>query len=193
MSTLQFQGKNLTSLKMKIPVDGNFGKVLKTFNELGYPAAPVDAERINFAVLELVSNSLRAHREKNIADPVLVELNCTPDSLHITIRDSGRGFDPSVLPYNIDEDVNNIDLMSSRFAAYREQYQNSRFGMGFIATRRIFPHFKLYFIDTGLQPCEWPDQNLHGTVVELALPFNPGLAEEPDAMEELTGQEAEAS
>jgi len=173
VGAIGFRGRTLNSLRFRVPPNGNFGVVLRTINELAYPPTAVPAEQINFAVLELVSNSLRAHREKAVADPVLVEISGADSQLLIRIIDRGGGFDLSRLPYRFDEDVSHIDLMSENFVAYRASYDNSRFGMGLVATRRVFPGFRLYFVDQAMQPCRWPSKFIVGTVVELPIPLEP--------------------
>lgn len=178
MSGIIFRGKPLSSVRFKIPPQGNFGTVLRTFNNLEYPVRHVSAEQINFAILELLSNSLRAHREKAVEDPILVEMYTNDERFLVRIIDRGGGFDPARLPYDFEQDVESINLMSEAFIQYRESYENSRFGMGFIATRRVFPGFKLYFYNKHMKPCRWPDRHLVGTVVELNIPFEgPGMAQ----------------
>jgi len=173
-----FRGKPLSSVRFKIPPAGSFGTVLRTFNNLEYPVRNISFEQINFAILELLSNSLRAHREKAVEEPVLIEMYTNAERFLVRIIDRGGGFDPAKLPYQFDQDVESINLMSEAFTKYRETYDNSRFGMGFIATRRVFPGFKLYFYNKNLKPCQWPDKQLVGTIVELNIPFeNPGQAE----------------
>lgn len=168
---MRFRGKTLNSVRFRIPPDGNFGEVLSTFNQLQYPHTGVASEQITFAILELLSNSLRAHRDRAVNQPVLVELYVAQRGLLVKIIDRGGGFDPQALPYDLMADVHRVNLMSAAFEEYRRRFDNSRFGMGLIATRKVFPGFKLYFVDDSMQTQSWPSAGIVGTVVELHIPI----------------------
>lgn len=150
---------------------------MESFAEIAYPPLPVKGELVSYALLELVSNSLRAHRERGVGEPVRVGIEARDKELSVTILDAGRGFDPSRLPYKLDEPVDRIDLMGAAFAAYRERYGGSRFGMGIYVAKTVFPRFQLSFVDRENKPCPWYSGAVRGTRIDLGLPIlSPGLA-----------------
>ena len=166
-----FRGEKKLALRFLIEVNSPFPEIHKTFTELRYTEDGGADEQIAFALLELVSNSIRAHEEKGIREPVVVELRSTDHRLTVLVLDRGGGFDVSLLPYSLDEPVPPMDLLSSRFIEYRERYDNKRFGMGLIAVRRVFPEFSLYFVDEERNRVQWPSPRITGTAIDLKLPL----------------------
>jgi serine/threonine-protein kinase RsbW len=58
---------------------------------------PEEAVFVGVALREAVVNAFRHGRSPN-GDPTRIGLHLTPDSLVITVRDRGPGFDPSCVP-----------------------------------------------------------------------------------------------
>jgi anti-sigma regulatory factor (Ser/Thr protein kinase) len=170
----------MKSLSLSFSPEGEFRTVVDTFGEIGYPSLPVNSELISFALLELVSNSIRAHRERNVADPVAVRLEAADEEFRATVLDAGRGFDPGRLPYDLFAPVAEVDIMSDDFASYRDKNGGSRFGMGLYVAKKTFPRFSLQFVDSQEQPCPWFSGAVKGTRIELGLP----LVHEAEAIEE---------
>jgi len=56
---------------MNISGDAPFHEILKQVNGLTIPESPHDDEHTRYAMLELINNSLRAHREKGIKNSIL--------------------------------------------------------------------------------------------------------------------------
>ncbi len=166
-----FREENSKKLRFKVPAQGNFAEVLKAFNDIKYPPTGVADEQLTFVILELLSNAMRAHREKDVREPIIAEMVSTGEQLLIIISDRGGGFDPARLPYKIEQDVTSIDIMSDAFVKYREEYSNSRFGMGLVATRKVFPLFKLAFIDESANEHAWPSDKIVGTMITLGIPL----------------------
>jgi anti-sigma regulatory factor (Ser/Thr protein kinase) len=187
-SYIAFRSRSLKSLCLSFPPEGEFRAVVDTFGEIGYPSLPVNSELISFALLELVSNSIRAHRERKVADPVAVRLEAADEEFRATVLDAGRGFDPSRLPYDLFAPASDVDIMSDSFAAYREEHGGSRFGMGLYVAKKTFSRFSLQFVDAQEQPCPWFSGAVRGTRIELGLPF----ASIPDPVGEAKSEEVEA-
>lgn len=144
---------------------------MDNFAEIGYPSLPVNPELVSFAILELVSNSIRAHREKGVTEPVKVDLCTEAGQFRATVKDSGRGFDPSLLPYDINSKPEDVDVMSDEFSTYRQRHAGSRFGMGIYVAKKTFRDFRLSFVDSSSRPCPWFSGKVRGTVIELGLPL----------------------
>ncbi len=170
---MNFTFRNETSkkLRFKVPAQGNFAEVLNAFSDIKFPPTGVADGQITFVILELLSNAMRAHREIGMMEPIIAEMTSTNGLVRITISDKGGGFDPATLPYKIEQEVTSIDIMSDSFTKYREQYDNARFGMGLVATRKVFPLFKLAFIDEKAEEHAWPSEKIVGTMVTLGIPL----------------------
>ncbi len=178
------------SLLLSFPPDGKFRDIVDNFAEIGYPALMVNPEIVSFALLELVSNSIRAHREKGVADAVNVRISTDGEEFHVTVQDSGRGFDPGLLPYDIGAPAEGIDVMSDPFCSYRELHNGSRFGMGLYVAKKTFPKFSLFFVDSLEHPCPWFSGKVKGTRIDLGIPLMKGGsgvadADEVEALESL--------
>lgn len=171
MAAIVFRDAQKTALRFLIKPSTPFQVILKSFSELHYPDSAIDDEQITFAILELVSNSIRAHQERKTEESVIVEFHCEPDTLKVGIRDAGGGFDPSGLPYSFDEPVSSLDMMSPAFISYRERHDFQRFGMGLVAVRKVFPRFRLAFVDGEMNPVDWPSAVIVGTRIDLELPL----------------------
>jgi LytS/YehU family sensor histidine kinase len=175
MPNIVYRDAQKTAIRFLIRPSTPFQEILKSFSEIHFPDTEIADEQICFAILELVSNSIRAHMERKSEESVIVEFRCEEATLKVGIQDSGGGFDPKGLPYSFDEPVTSLDLMSPAFVSYRERHDFQRFGMGLVAVRKIFPRFKLAFIDNELKPVDWPSNLIVGTRIDLELPL--GLTE----------------
>ena len=124
---------------------------------------------IKYAVLELISNSIRAHRKKKIDDPVCITFEENNSTLNVEIRDKGGGFDPRILPYNIEEPVDRIDFQSDAFTQYQKDHNYKRYGMGILLARKVFPVFAICFYNRTGEDSSWEEGNIVGTVVRISL------------------------
>jgi anti-sigma regulatory factor (Ser/Thr protein kinase) len=170
-SYIVFRSRSVKSLSLSFSPAAEFRSVVDTFGEIEYPRLPVNSDLVSFALLELVSNSIRAHREQRVTEPVAVTLNAAGEEFHVVVLDSGRGFDPSRLPYDLAAPVTDVDIMGDAFAAYRDVHGGSRFGMGLYVAKKTFPRFSLEFVDAHEQPCPWFSGAIKGTRIELGLPL----------------------
>jgi len=164
-----FNKKPYRKVNLKINSNADFNKLLSVLNTIEIPGVPVQSEHITYAVLELLNNSIRAHREKKVNKDIRTEFSVEDRSLNIFIQDWGGGFDPSQLPYDIQKDPEEIDMHGDVFQEYREQHGYKRFGIGMLIVKKTFDHFKMYFIDENLNPVTWESGRTSGTCFELGL------------------------
>lgn len=174
-SYIVYRSQKLTSLHLHFSPDIEFRVIVDNLGEIFWPPLPVNPELVTFAILELVSNSIRAHREKGVTEPVRVELKAESGELSACVLDAGRGFDPSLLPYDINAGVESINVMSEEFSHYRDNHQGKRFGMGLYVARKTFKRFSLDFVDSQERSCPWYSGKVKGTRIELVLPITEGL------------------
>ena len=160
---IQFGKKRVRELRFKILPHCKIHQIVPVLNTISF-LPPLDRENyISYALLELINNSLRAHREKGIEEPILVKLRAEPSKLQIEVKDRGGGFDPGKLPYNIFEETYPENFNTDPFLQYRRIHQNKRFGMGLLIAKRVFHHFTLQFVDREGRPRPWGDPTIVGT------------------------------
>lgn len=173
MARLNYAGEERRAIKVLVRPRCEFPSVFKVFNAIRYPTTGVADEQISFAILELVSNSMRAHKERGCEEAIIVRLWIEGNFMMIRVSDQGGGFDPSRLPYSLSAPVDSLHLMAPEFIAYRERYGNTRFGMGLVAVRRIFPLFSLKFVDASGKELVWPSVEIAGTTIILGISIRP--------------------
>ena len=144
---LQLNGSCGRSVRLAVSPKADFRQIIHTFDSIEMPRTRVSVENIRFAILELVNNSLRAHREKGEERDILISMTVARGRLSVAIRDFGGGFDPCRLPYDIDADPAGLDLHSRPFEDYQKKNGYKRFGMGIIVAKKTFDTFHLQFID----------------------------------------------
>jgi len=164
-----YRDKAYRKLRLKISPRAKFSSILATINELDFPGSPVKSEHINYAILELISNSLRAHREHNESSPITVDFKVTPQELNVNVIDRGGGFNPERTPFSLRDDPNKIDLHDEYFREYREKNNYKRFGMGFYIVKKTFQSVELNFYDHDGNPVQWEHGNIIGTRINLSL------------------------
>ncbi|MBN2049950.1 MAG: ATP-binding protein [Spirochaetales bacterium] len=161
--------KAYKKIRLNISPGAKFNTILSTINRIDYPGTPVKSEHINYAILELINNSLRAHRERDEKDPVTVEFSVKPPNLHVDIIDRGGGFNPGKLPFSLSADPDTVDIHNEEFNVYRKQNDYKRFGMGFYIVKKTFQTFELSFYDGSGNPVPWEHGNVIGTRINLSL------------------------
>jgi anti-sigma regulatory factor (Ser/Thr protein kinase) len=171
MAYIDFRTKSYVKLDFSFPPGSEFSDILRTLYDLRFPRMGIPNELIVFAAMELLSNSLRAHREKGIAEPVQISFSVDGGLLRCEVLDQGGGFDPNQLPYDLFQPIELIDIMSEKFLTYRHRYQNSRFGLGLFVVKGTFPEFKIVFIDRDNNVKPWYSGQVRGTLVKLAIPI----------------------
>jgi anti-sigma regulatory factor (Ser/Thr protein kinase) len=170
VESLVLRSRRCRQLRLNIHPSAEYRKILDILNGLDLPASVGNPENVKFAVLELISNSLRAHRERRVEEQVLTVLRYEDGQLTVTIRDFGGGFDPYSLPYDLQGDVRAVDPNSSRFQEYQKRNDFQRFGMGLLVARRVFPNFSLVFLDATGHPVRWGEGMVSGTFIRMSTP-----------------------
>ncbi len=159
MVQIRYREKSYHKLKFSFSKDVSFQRILNTLNRVEFNGSVDNDEQAVYAILELVNNSLRAHREKNVKEKIILHMRALDERIHIRLQDKGGGFNLEALPYDITTPVEEIDTASDSFEGYREKHQYRRFGMGLLLARKIFPGFKLSF---------YHENGNRGTVIELS-------------------------
>jgi anti-sigma regulatory factor (Ser/Thr protein kinase) len=163
-----FQNRQSEQVTVTIHPEADFREILKTLESITFPDFVVNAENIKYAVLELISNSLRAHRENRIDKQVVAVFRAEDTKVDIEVKDYGGGFDPGRLPYPLETPADRVDLTSDAFEAYQEKHRYTRFGMGLLVTKKTFPRFQVIFFDEEGQPVRWGEREVTGTVVRVS-------------------------
>jgi anti-sigma regulatory factor (Ser/Thr protein kinase) len=167
-SCFVFQDRSSDRVVLAIDSKDNFRDVLRTIDAVSFPDFVSNPDNLRFAVLELISNSLRAHRETGAEEPISVEFRCRDGHVEVLIRDFGGGFDPAGLPYDLAADPGSVDHHSAAFEEYRTRHENLRFGMGLLVARKTFPGFTLRFFDRKHRAVSWGEASVWGTLIHLS-------------------------
>jgi len=169
MDNLVYGQKKSRKINLKISPQADFREILQALEALALPDFVSNEQNIKYAVLELVNNSLRAHREKKVEREIVATFTVEPDRLKISVKDFGGGFNPNSLPYKLNEDHSRIDPRNSQFLAYQQKNNYLRFGMGLLLAKKTFPHFELVFFDAQGKPVPWESGRVSGTLINLSI------------------------
>jgi anti-sigma regulatory factor (Ser/Thr protein kinase) len=168
MRTLLYDSYRGDSLQLALPHDLGMKEILEIFGRLHYPDTGQADEQLSFALIELVSNSLRAQKERSALEPIMVRLHVSENSLEVEVLDHGGGFDFSALPFDLDGPVDEIDPMSESLGVYRLSHGYTRCGLGLLSVRKIFQSFKIDLIDHLGHELKWPSPDIAGTRIRLS-------------------------
>ena len=164
---LIYGNKKCKKLVFNISPKTPFQDILGKLTRITYYGAHISSEHITYSVLELINNSLRAQREREAFDPILLRIHQRANGFYFYLRDWGGGFDISQLPYDINTRVEEIDIHNEVFERYRQEHEYMRFGLGLYLARKTFPVFSISFIDGQEQPVDWIPGTTAGTIIEL--------------------------
>ena len=89
-----FRSKQGDQVIVNIHPKADFREVLQTLESIRFPEFVRNVENIKYAVLELISNSLRAHREKQVDRQIMAVFRATDTKIEVEVKDFGGGFDP---------------------------------------------------------------------------------------------------
>ena len=167
MGYIKYKAKNYKTVCIKLSAGSDFNALLKEFHALSFSKLENRIENIRYAILELVNNSIRAHKERKSNELILLDFALHDEYLSISIKDAGGGFNPARLPYDINRDVSEIDMNNSSFQEYRERHAYNRFGMGLLVTKRTFDSFNLSFYDRNGALVPWQEGVVVGTIIEI--------------------------
>jgi anti-sigma regulatory factor (Ser/Thr protein kinase) len=182
--SLQMNDKRSRTIRLSVNPRADFRDVIRTLEAITLPRVSVSNEHVRFAILELLNNSIRAHKEKREPRDISIDLTITDGRLVVMIRDFGGGFDPGKLPYGIDEDPSRLDLHSPAFEQYQEKNAFKRFGMGIYIAKKTFEEFRLIFLDERDQPMAWTAGKTTGTLITVSI----GTLPDPSSSEAANGR-----
>ena len=89
--SLQMNDKRSRTIRLSVNPRADFRDVIRTLESITLPRVRVSNEHVRFAVLELLNNSIRAHKEKREPRDISIDLTMTDGKLVVTIRDYGGG------------------------------------------------------------------------------------------------------
>ncbi len=176
MDPLRMNGKESRTIRLTVAPEADFREVIRTLESITMPPSRVSVEHLRFAILELLNNSIRAHRERSEPRDISIDMTVLDSRLEVRIRDFGGGFDTGKLPYDIEEDPCELDLHSSPFAEYQKQNDYKRFGMGIYVAKKTFDQFQLVFLDEMDRPAPWVPGRTVGTMITLSVGITPDPA-----------------
>ena len=172
---LVVEGKLFHTVRIRISPSSEFRRVIHALDCVEIPRLRVSPENLKFAVLELVNNSVRAHRERSEPRDITVDLTTSHKRLLVAVRDFGGGFDPSRLPYPLDADPSTLDIQSESFQSYQKRNNYKRFGMGIFVAMRTSDRFQLFFLDDNDRPVHWEEGRVAGTLIRMEVAVGDGV------------------
>jgi len=161
--------KEYKHINFNISSKSELGSIYKKISEMNFPDLKISKDQFLDSIIELINNSICAHNENGISEPVQIRFSIEKNDLHISIKDKGRGFNPSELPFNLDDPVSAIDINGKNFQIYREKYNYKRFGTGLFNAKKIFDDFRLIFFDKAGKSVSWDTLDKEGTIINLVL------------------------
>ena len=169
MGYIKHNGKKYKSVSLRISRSTDFSAILEEFHNIFFSGVDdKKLENMRYALLELVNNSIRAHKEKNQDGIINLSFKMSPDELIIKLCDEGGGFDKRDLPYDLDQKISDIDINNQDFLDYREKHGYHRFGMGLYITKKTFDAFILKFTEPdGVLSDHYKKNITTGTCIEL--------------------------
>ena len=184
--SLQMNGLQSRTIRLTINPHADFREVIRILDAIVIPPFRVSGEHIRFAILELLNNSIRAHREKGESRDIWIDLSALDGRFMVSVRDFGGGFDTRKLPYDLNADPRSLDLHSASFEDYQKQNGYKRFGMGIYVARKTFDEFRLVFLDERDQPTPYRPGITAGTLITLAV----SMGSDTTARNSAAGREA---
>ena len=171
---LSVDGRQSERVELSVSPRADFRDVIHALETVTLPPTGVSGHNIRFAILELVNNSIRAHRERNEERDIRIVLAVSDGRLEVSIRDFGGGFNPGALPYDLDADPRTLDLHSAPFDVYQRRHGYKRFGMGIYVAKKTFDRFQIEFLDHREKPLPWQEGKVSGTLITLSIPAEMG-------------------
>jgi anti-sigma regulatory factor (Ser/Thr protein kinase) len=167
--SLYVLGKQSRTIRLTVSPRADFREAIRALGAITIPSTRVSDEHIRFAVLELLNNSIRAHREKGDPRDISIDMTVSGGRLVVSIRDYGGGFDPGRLPYDLEADSATLDLRSSPFEEYQKENGYKRFGMGLYIAKKTFEEFRVVFLDQQDRPMPWAPGRVTGTLITASV------------------------
>lgn len=166
---ISYYDKKYKQISFKFDLETDFRQIIKTLDHLILPNKESESQNIKNGLLELINNSLRAHRENKIDKSIIITFECINSSLKMYIKDHGKGFDPEKLPYPIEKNINEIDINSDKFKEYQQNNNYLRFGMGLYLVKKIFNKMEILFHDEEGKVVPWDENKVSGTTITATI------------------------
>jgi len=165
-----FGKKRCNNLVLKISPNTPFPDILARIEKIEFVGCPTPSEHIIYSILELINNSLRAHRNRKVDRPIELKIKTEEKNFLIDLKDWGGGFDVGTLPYKLEGAIEEIDIHSEEFENYRQTHNYRRFGLGLYLARKTFADFSLRFFDAQGTESDWVRGKSVGTRIQLRTP-----------------------
>jgi len=149
---LEFDGKKCDNIKMTYTKDVDTFHILNYLNKLKFPFSETDENLAKYVVIELLNNSIRASSERGSVNPIKMFLGIESERLTICVKDGAGGFNLKKLPFDINNKIEEINIISDSFVTYREEKKYNRFGLGLYFAKIWADEFQLDFIDDNENP-----------------------------------------
>lgn len=166
---LFFKDTRFKVIKLTIHPHTDMRVVLDTVDSIRFPDFGVSDNNIRYAILELLNNSLRAHREKGTNRRISVLFRFHDKWFRISVRDFGGGFDVQKLPYPIHAKPSKVDPNSKELIQYRKTNHYLKFGLGLYLVKKTFHKIRITFFDEHGLPGNWRGGKTVGTLINLEL------------------------
>ncbi|HVO39463.1 MAG TPA: ATP-binding protein [Spirochaetia bacterium] len=167
---LDASGRKTARVQISVSPSADFREIMRELDMITLPPTRVSHHNIRYAILELLNNSIRAHKERGETREISVIVSLADGWLNVSIRDYGGGFDPRKLPYDLTADPQTLDLHSAPFEEYQRKNGYKRFGMGIYVAKKTFDRFTVAFLDEHERPLEWQAGKVTGTLITFSTP-----------------------
>lgn len=164
--------KEYKHINFNINCKSELGSIFSKISEMDIPDLTIEKDVFLDSIIELINNSICAHNENNITDPVQIRFSIENEDLHITVKDRGKGFDIKELPFNLNDPISAIDINGKNFQIYREKYNYKRFGTGLFNAKKTFDGFQLEFYNDSGKIISKDSLQKEGTIIKLVLKSN---------------------
>ena len=167
---IQYQEDFYKSLNIEITPTMTGALFFKILELIRFPISEQMEGLTKFAINELITNSIRASREQSTNNNIKLCLKIHDDFLFINIIDFAGGFDITQLPYDVNKNPHELDLLSETFDEYRTENKHLRFGVGLLSSRKILTNFRMYFFDKNGNEKTWDGEgSVSGTKIEAKI------------------------
>lgn len=179
MHYIVYKGNCYTKLKVHFSPALKGSDFFKILELVEFPVKEAESVLLKYAITELVTNSIRALREKKSSREVIVDFQTTGNYIKFIVIDFAGGFDMSKLPIDINKNNTTIDILSREFQDYRERHEFNRFGIGLCSSRMALDAFHLVFIDEEGNEVPWQGE---GTVSGTRITAAKRISEEAEGL-----------
>jgi len=140
---LEFDGKKCDNIKMTYTKDVDTFHILNYLNKLKFPFSETDENLAKYVVIELLNNSIRASSERGSVNPIKMFLGIESERLTICVKDGAGGFNLKKLPFDINNKIEEINIISDSFVTYREEKNTTDLVWDYILQKSGLMNFNL--------------------------------------------------